>query len=63
MFTIHISAADDKNFVGLVKEIPMMGQLKATTPAELIQRYKQEINFLIKDRPDLQPAIIQIETD
>lgn len=61
MFTILIQQENTNQFVGTVKELPIMGKLKAERCEVLIDRFHEEISFLIKDRPDLSKAKIEVE--
>jgi hypothetical protein len=59
MFTIVIRKAED-GFIGRIKEVPLLGQLQSANWELLAKWFKEEIQFLVKDRPDLQSALIRV---
>lgn len=60
MFTIVIRKQEN-GFIGIVKEVPLFGQLQAENAEILAKRLKKEIRFLVKDRPDLQSVFVEVD--
>lgn len=60
MFTILIKKHGANQFIGSVKEIPLLGKLEGSDSAVLISRFKEELQFLIKDCPELQSTKINV---
>jgi hypothetical protein len=63
MFTIAVKKIKGDGFIATVKEIPLLGQLQADDPQLLANQVKKEIRFLVKGRPDLERAKIEVVYD
>ena len=59
MFTILIRK-EGNGFIGTVKEVPLLGQLESENADLLVTRFKNEISFLVKGRPDLENAEVRV---
>ena len=59
MFTIVIKR-HECGYVGIVKEVPLFGQLQSENSELLAKRFKREIQFLVKDIPDLENADVRV---
>jgi hypothetical protein len=59
VFTIVIWK-EEGGFLGRVKEVPLLGQRKSSNWELLVKLFKEEIHFLVKDRPDLLRALIRV---
>jgi hypothetical protein len=60
MFTIFVLQKGKSEFVGSIKEVPLLGKCQATSSEELVEHFKKEIKFLTKGRPDLKRAKIDV---
>ena len=61
MFTIQVSQIKPDLFLGKVKEIVFMDSIEGSDVEEVYEQLKAEIQFLCKDRPDLENVAINLE--
>ena len=59
MFTIVIEE-EKSGFIGIVIEVPLFGQLHSENVDLLVNRFKKEVSFLVKDIPDLENADVKV---